>query len=478
MLNRILKALRRFLDSIRSLRGKFLITYCVVGFIPLAVFTFSSTQTISNYLINQKEIRLKRQANRLSTNIGKSGYFDDSVKLKFLEEEVDINSQTNGNRVLVLNEHAKVISDSSRAEINKSIIIPEVITALNKTDVSSVNREDASIYVAVSILDVDDNVAGAVLLIDTISEINDTVADIQKNMLLTMVPMAFIILLFVVLASFLLVEPLDKLLEAVSKMSEGHLNQEIEIKGNDEYAKLAEAFNEMSSRLSQVETARQEFVSNVSHELKTPLSSIKVLSESLLVQENVPEELYIEFLEDINSEIDRMNSIVEDLLTLVKIDQTETVLVTKPVVTSELVFDILNRLEPLAMQKDIELIVNKIKDSTIEVDEMKVSLAISNVIENGIKYTDPGGSVTITMDADHQNAFITVTDTGIGIEEEEIPHVFSRFYRVDKTRDRETGGTGLGLAITHKTILQHNGSIRLTSEVNKGSTFLIRLPLR
>ena len=138
----------------------------------------------------------------------------------------------------------------------------------------------------------------------------------------------------------------------------------------------------------------------------------------------------------------------------------------------------MKRLYPLAEQKKIELLYENNKDVVIEADEMKLSLAISNLIENAIKYTPDEGTVKVVVDGDHQNAFITVQDTGIGISEEEQSKIFNRFYRVDKTRARQTGGTGLGLAITHSTIMQHNGSIKVISKEDEGATFIVRLPIK
>ena len=264
-------------------------------------------------------------------------------------------------------------------------------------------------------------------------------------------------------------------------MSEGHFDQRIEIKGirHNEIADLAFACNNMAEKLEQVDTSRQNFVSNVSHELKTPLSSIKVLSESILLQENVPQEMYVEFLGDIISEVDRMTEIINDLLTLVKLDQKEVPILFTETELNKLVIDIVKRMKPLANEKKIVLHYTFLKEAILaDIDKTKFVLAISNLVENAIKYTAEGGSVTITIDSDHQNAFLSVADTGIGIAEDEINKIFERFYRVDKTRNRETGGTGLGLSITHSTILMHNGSIKVTSKEQEGTTFLVRIPLR
>jgi signal transduction histidine kinase len=234
----------------------------------------------------------------------------------------------------------------------------------------------------------------------------------------------------------------------------------------------------MAEQLETVDASRQEFVANVSHELKTPLSSMKILGESLFLQENVPNEMYAEFLGDIISEIDRMTNIINELLTIVKLDATEQALNISPVSLGKMLGDIVKRLSPLAVLKRVDLSYEESRLVVIDADEMKLSLAVSNLIENGIKYTQEGGSVHVLLEADHASAFITVSDNGIGISEDDQPKVFVRFYRADKARDRESGGTGLGLAITHKTILLHNGSIKLSSREGEGSTFVVRLPIR
>ena len=211
--------------------------------------------------------------------------------------------------------------------------------------------------------------------------------------------------------------------------------------------------------------------------MKTPLSSIKVLSESILLNADAPREMYVEFLQDITNEVDRMTEIINDLLTLVRLDQKEVPVEFKEISLNQLVQDVVKRLMPLAEHNNITLELEETQAVTAEADGMKLSLAVSNLVENAIKYTDAGGSVKVTLDCDHQNAFLTVSDTGIGMAEEELSKIFERFYRIDKTRDRQTGGTGLGLSITHSTVLLHDGSIKVTSKENEGTTFVVRIPL-
>ena len=231
-------------------------------------------------------------------------------------------------------------------------------------------------------------------------------------------------------------------------------------------------------RANTLEASRQEFVSNVSHELKTPITSIKVLADSLIEGDNVPVEIYREFMEDITKEIDREDKIINDLLSLVKLDKTaEALMNISSVDIKAMLEDILKRVRPIADKNKVELILETIRPVTAQVDEIKMSLAIMNVVENAIKYNHENGWVRVTLDADHQFFTVTVSDSGIGIPEESRAYIFERFYRVDKSHSRDIGGTGLGLAIARNAILMHDGAIKVESEEGVGTTFTIKIPL-
>ena len=215
----------------------------------------------------------------------------------------------------------------------------------------------------------------------------------------------------------------------------------------------------------------------MSHELKTPLTSMKVLADSLLAQEDVPVELYQEFMGDITEEIERENKIINDLLSLVKMDKTASDLNVKPENINELVERILKRVRPIAAVRNIEVVFESFRPVTAEVDEVKLSLAISNLVENAIKYNKEDGWVHVSLNADHKYFYVKVADSGIGIPEESIEHIFERFYRVDKSHSREIGGTGLGLAIARNAIVMHRGAVKVYSEEGTGTTFTVRVPL-
>ena len=226
------------------------------------------------------------------------------------------------------------------------------------------------------------------------------------------------------------------------------------------------------------EDSRQEFVSNVSHELKTPITSMKVLADSLLAQEDVPNELYKEFMTDIAEEIDRENKIISDLLSLVKMDKRSSDVNIQETNINQLIELIIKRLRPIAATRDINLVLESFKPVMAEVDETKLSLALSNLIENGIKYNQESGWVHISLNVDNKYFYVKVEDSGIGIPQEDQENIFERFYRVDKSHSREIGGTGLGLAITRSAVLMHHGAIKVYSKEGEGTTFTVRIPLK
>lgn len=462
---------------LRSLRIKLYVSYLSVGILTALFFSVTFLNSIQDYYSNEQKNKYLNTANVLSTNISKTEYIvnDDIAGLK---REIQAKSKEGGYRIIVVDSTGMCISDSNGVFENKYISSSELYNALAGNDNSRIHKDEESVYAATSIVGKDSNITGAVLIVASIKDTFTLIDELQKQMLFYLLILAIVIMFAVVFISQFFLSPLVKILKVIEKMSDGHLNQRIELKSDDEFMELAEAFNDMAVKLEEVEQTRDEFVSNVSHELKTPLSSIKVLSESILLEDNVEKEMYVEFLEDINSEIDRMTNIVNDLLTLVKLDKSEIVLNISRVDVEELLNSIIKRLRPLANQKNIVIRTDIPKDVYIEADAVKLSLALSNVIENAIKYTYKGGSVDVTAVADNHNLYVTVKDTGIGMDEAELNKIFTRFYRVDKTRDRETGGTGLGLSITHSTILLHNGSIRVSSKEDEGTVFLIRVPLK
>lgn len=277
--------------------------------------------------------------------------------------------------------------------------------------------------------------------------------------------------------SYMAVRDTRKIKSQLVNMKDGFLGQISSDGLWREAGSVVDNMNGIFAKSQLLEESRQEFVSNVSHELKTPITSMKVLSESILMQDNVPIEMYREFMNDIVLEIDREAQIISDLLTLVKTDKGSDSLNIERVDINELMEVILKRLTPLAEKRSIEITFESFREVEADIDKVKFTLAISNLIENGIKYNVDGGWIRVSLNADHKNLYIKVADSGVGIPEDCVEHIFERFYRVDKARSRDTGGTGLGLAISKNIIVMHKGIINVYSEPGKGTTFTVRVPM-
>ena len=463
--------------DLRSVKFQMLITYLIIGIIPLLFFSFNTTKTLQEYFEDNNEKEVLYQANKIAGNIQKADYLNDKSKQEQFWQDLDDKSVEENCRIIVVDKNGYAVADTNGVVTGRMFIVPEILVALAGRDEANLRKDEEAIYASAYIEDFNSNKIGAVLVVSSFSEVTALIGEISQKWIIVTFFIIIIVIALVIFMSQIIFGPLKNVLATIKKISAGQLHQRIEIKGKNEFTELGEAVNTMTKRLEEVDQSRQEFVSNVSHELKTPLSSIKVLSESLLLQENVPAEMYKEFLQDISSEIDRMTDIVNDLLALVRNDPNESKLNITDIDANKMLRDIVRRLSPLATDKEIDLSFQATKDVVLKGDEVKLSLAISNLVDNGIKYTPQGGIVKVLLDADNKDCFITVQDSGIGISEEEQSKVFERFYRVDKTRDRETGGTGLGLAITHSVIMLHNGSVKIISGENEGATFIVRLPL-
>ena len=464
-----------------KLKWTLLATYMLIGIIPLVIMTQIALESVQGYFVEERKKELLLQANVISGHISISDYMYDESKAFVFDYDINHTSKQSGYRIMVLDRSGVVVNDSNKTEEGKTYFLPEITDALNNKDVARVMEND-TVHAAVSIVDDRSNCIGVVLVCDSVTDIYENVAAIRHKIFNMIMLLMVVVVLIDLFMAWWFTNPLNKTIEVIKKMSDGHFDQRIPVNDflHTELAELAESSNNMAEQLDRIETSRREFVSNVSHELKTPLSSIKVLSDSILIQdpETVPKEMYVEFLQDINSEVDRMTAIINDLLTLVRMNREEVELKPAFVNLSEMIGDIVRRLEPIAEKNGITLKYNMVDEVTAEVEATKISLAVSNLIENAIKYNKPGGSVTISAGQHDSCVSICVEDTGIGIPEEHQSRVFERFYRVDKSRSKKTGGTGLGLAIVKHIVSLYGGRIRLESQPGAGTRITIEFDIR
>ena len=413
----------------------------------------------------------------IATELYKSGYLT-GTRTQTVDTQIEQLGSLWGGRVVVVDHDLRIVKDTYGIDEGKIIVAKDVLECFQGKDGSNYNRKTKFLEVTVPILnDVTYDMDGLMIISLSTTDIEDGKVSLGSTVYILQILMILAVMAVAFYAARLLVRPFGKV-TAYLEEKNAFLEEDISIPDYTETELLAEAYNRMRQRMRAQEDSRQEFVSNVSHELKTPLTSMKVLADSLIAQEDVPVELYREFMTDIAEEIDRENSIINDLLDLVKMDRKSTNINIQETNINDLIELILKRLRPIAAKQNVELVLEDYKPILAEVDQTKMTLAITNLVENGIKYNKPDGWVHVSLNTDNNFFFIKVEDSGIGIPEEQQKYIFERFYRVDKSHSREIGGTGLGLAITRSAVLMHHGAIRVYSKEGEGTTFTVRIPLK
>lgn len=380
-------------------------------------------------------------------------------------------------RILIINSDYIIVKDNYIFDEGKTIITEDVINAFKGKSHSHINYKSSSAVITTPIIDDTGKISGVIKVSLSGYATIQTINYMKRISIAVMIALLLVFSGILVFVIYKLTSPAKDMKEAILSLSDGDKNARIKKQTIKEYKDIGDAVNVLLDRLESIDGSRDEFVSNVSHELKTPMTSMKVLADSLLATENVPIEMYKDFMQDIAEEIDRENEIIGDLLNLVRTDGERAVLNIETVDVNELMEVVLKRLKPIALKNNIEIIFESMRPVTASIDRVKFIIVLTNIIENAIKYNHPEGWVKITLNADHKFFYVDVSDSGIGIPEECKDQVFERFYRVDKARSRETGGTGLGLAITKNIVLLHKGTIKFYSKENEGTTFNIRIPL-
>ncbi|WP_242949153.1 sensor histidine kinase [Acetitomaculum ruminis] len=448
----------------------------IVGMIPSIVIMEGCSYFYRKDSVEEKLNNLSAQANILAYQLN-----EEYLKVPYdqaIDEEISSVSSALNTRVMIIDSDYKVVKDTYLLDNGKYMVSPIVINSINNKSTQTYDQKQKYMEVTSIIKSEDgDRLVGLVILYASTEDLESLVHSLNSKILLVEV-ICFIVLIVVSFyLSWILTRPFTKMTSSIDEMSDGFFTEDIEFKSYLETEQMAMAFNKMLSKMRSLDESRQEFVSNVSHELKTPITSMKVLADSLLVQEDVPIETYKEFMSDIADEIERENKIITDLLALVKLDKSSSDLNIAPVIINDLIELILKRLRPIAAKRNIELVFESFRPVTAEVDDVKLTLAISNLVENAIKYNVDNGYVHVSLNADHQYFYVKVSDSGIGIPEESIDHIYERFYRVDKSHSRQIGGTGLGLSITRNAVLMHRGAIKVYSRENEGTTFNVRIPI-
>ena len=461
----------------KSLRFRILIILIILGIVPNVIVTYTMLHNYQDRAVSMLTETVQDQSEILCNLIIKENYLNDTGS-QTVNTKLEMFADLYNGRVLLADRDFKIVGDTFHTEEGKTLLSSLAVKCFKGEKASNFDLKSKVLEVAVPVQSPDvQQIQGVMLMTISTIEIGDMMAELeQKGMMLIGIIVVLSIFLSWLLST-ILVKPLARVTKAIEDLTDGMQDDAISVPDYTETELITDAFNKMVNRMKILDESRQEFVSNVSHELKTPLTSMKVLADSLVGQQGVPEELYQEFMGDITAEIDRENKIITDLLSLVKMDKKAADLNITHMDINQLLEDILKRLRPIADKRNIDLILDCFRPVEADVDEVKFTLAISNLVENGIKYNVDDGWVRVSLDADHKYFYVTVADSGMGIPEDSIERIFERFYRVDKSHSKEIGGTGLGLAITRSAIAMHHGAIKVFSKEGEGTTFSVRIPL-
>ena len=471
----------------RSLRARIFFIILIVGIVPSILLRYGILDNYEERAVELRQNTVQNQLRILADHLISKNYLENyhlsdaqtAATKEVINAELEMLSNLYDGRVLIIDSSFKVIKDTYGISEGKNIISEEVIKCFKGESTSNYDRENGYIEMTTPIVVNSTSLVKGVML-TSISNANivGTMEVLKHKAIILETLMIIVIVAMAIVLCIAMTRPFNRVTEAIKEVKEGYRDEAISVPDYLETIHIVDAFNQLLHRMKVLDESRQEFVANVSHELKTPLTSMKVLAESLITQDNTPAELYREFMEDIVSEIDRENQIITDLLALVKMDKKAQKMNIVPININDLTELILKRMRPIARKKDVEVVFESNRTVIAEVDEVKLTLVMSNLVDNAIKYNREHGWVKVTLDADHQFFTFTVSDSGIGIPEGALSQIYERFYRVDKSHSREIGGTGLGLAITKNAVLMHRGSITVTSTEGEGTTFRVKIPLK
>ncbi len=286
---------------------------------------------------------------------------------------------------------------------------------------------------------------------------------------------AIVALLFVTLLSRRTIKPLNQIKQVARKVAAGEFSQRIPIKGKDEIAELADSFNHMVVALENLEHMRRDFIGNVSHELRTPVTTIKGFVEGIL-DGVIPPDRQAYYLTIVRDEIRRMQNLVNELLDLARMQAGEVTLKPSEFDINELIRRCVISLQQMLIEKNLEFKANfESERMFVHADPDAIQRVIINLIHNAVKFTPANGEITVSTRVEKDKVVISVEDTGKGIMAEELPYIFERFYKTDKSRSADRTGLGLGLAIVRSIIVSHNETIKVESQEGLGTRFIFTL---
>lgn len=457
-------------------------TYFGVIVVTLILMCIYVVGLLRDNLYNTEKVDMFAKANIIALTI--SDQWTDNAQLSELRfgDVVDKNLAGTSIRGIVADTAYTVIYDSSRESemVGKAFMRDALKKAVDGEQNDVITDDDGVRLMSVAVpVEKDDRIIGGVYLAKTIGGIDNTINSTSVSLIVFSVMIVIIIGMLSFGLSYIITSPLAEFTKAAREISKGNFKYRISVRGSKEMTQMAATLNYMCDELNMLEEKRRKFVSDASHELKTPMAGIKLICDSLVEAPDADPDMIREFLSDMSEEVDRLTRIINRLLTLTRLDNGGTALRPEETDISAMLDRIAGKLEGIAYEKNIS-IVRRYKDTEIGpvvVDYDKIYEAIYNITDNAVKYTPDGGSVYMDLQERDGFAVIKIEDTGEGIPDSEKERVFERFYRVDDSRARTTGGTGLGLAIAKEAVVMHGGKIEIADGADGGCVFIVILPV-
>lgn len=458
-----------------SVQTKYAMTYVVVIAVVLVLLNTYPVLFSQDLIFKSKQTSLQNQAAVVASALsGLESLTPDGV------EQVMIQLDDMGlTRIMVTNSDGMVLYDTLEGggTLYQYALIREISDALSGYTVCYSDYVDGCFRTrAAWPVAYRKTYIGAVFLYEEDTEQAALLQGVQSNLGSMSLAIGAIVLLVSLMFSRMLTGRIAALLRAIRIVREGNYGHRVQLKGRDEMAQLADEFNQLTGRLQTTEEVRRRFVSDASHELKTPLASIRLLTDSILQNEHIDPETTREFVSDIGEEAERLTRISEKLLTLTRLD-ADPEIERVPVDVGAVISRVEHMLQPLAQASDVTLESGVVSGCLVYATGDDLYQVVFNLVENAIKYNHPGGTVMIHLNRSEDEVVLQVEDTGVGIPEEDLDKVFNRFYRVDKARSRAAGGTGLGLSIVRDTVQLHGGTVSVVRREPQGSCFVVRFPI-
>jgi len=443
--------------------------YVIITSIVLLFLNIYSSERSQELLYRSKEASMVERCLITASSIGDVEIMNTDT----VSEIIDQIGNLTATRLIVTDHTAQVIYDSKEGTSARAYaFLPEIMQALNRNKVFSWSFQDGTMVsrAAVPIYSYG-TLAGTVYMMENDAQQGVLISSLQRNILWVTLVLEFAVILFSIIFSSRFSHRIKRITTSMRIIRSGNYSHKVTVGGRDELTLLGDEFNDLTEKLNASEGQRRQFVSDASHELKTPLASIKLLSDSIL-QNEMDMNTVKEFVGDIGNEAERLNRMSSKLLSLSRIESLDEVEneIVNILPTAERV---IRMLSSIAEESGITIISNFIQDSPILIPEDDLYQILFNLTENGIKYNRRGGTVTISLSREGDDAVLSVADTGVGIPEDAIPHLFERFFRVDKARSRKTGGSGLGLSIVRSMVEKNNGTISVESIPQEGSVFTV-----